>query len=243
MHINLIDDMIHRLEVYSGKLEKKVLEKKTEIKEEKLKAEIILSELLPESVANRLARGEQIQPEVFDCITLFFSDIVGFTKIAAVMNALDLVTMLNKVYSMFDEVLSKYDVYKIATIGDAYMVSSGVPIRNGDRHAEEICSMALGLLDTIAEYTIPDTDTGIHTGSCVAGVAGIKMPRYLLFGDTVDIAARMESGGESMKIHISEITVALIQACKKFEIKERGTFEVKQKQFNTYWLSAAQTRI
>ncbi len=247
MQVSLIDDMINRLEVYTGKLEEKVFEKMTEIQEEKLKVEIILSELLPETIANRLSRGEQIQPEVFDCITLLFSDIVGFTKIASAMDAIDLVTMLNKVYSMFDDVLSKFDVYKVATIGDAYMVSSGVPIRNGNTHAQEICSMALGLLDIIAEYTILDTENeqlcmriGIHTGPCVAGVAGIKMPRYLLFGDTVDIAARMESGGESMKIHISETTLALIRACEMYAIKERGLFEVKQKQFITYWLSAAQ---
>ncbi len=246
MQVSLIDDMIHRLEVYTGNLEEKVLEKMTEIQEEKLKAEIILSELLPESVANRLARGEQIQPEVFDCITLLFSDIVGFTKIASAMDAIELVSMLNKVYSMFDDVLYQFDVYKVATIGDAYMVASGVPIRNGDRHAQEICSMALGLLGTIAEYTIPDIDNqrlcmriGIHTGPCVAGVAGIKMPRYLLFGDTVDIAARIESGGESMKIHISETTLALIRVCEEYKIEKRGLFEVKQKQFNTYWLTAA----
>ncbi len=247
MQLSLIDDMIHKLEVYTGKLEEKVLEKRIEIQEEKSKVEVILSELLPESIAKQLARGEQIQPEVFDCITLFFSDIVGFTKIAAAMDAIDLVTILNKVYSMFDDVLSKFDVYKVATIGDAYMVASGVPIRNGDRHAQEICSMALGLLDTIGEYTISDTieehlcmRIGIHTGPCVAGVAGIKMPRYLLFGDTVDIAAKMESGGESMKIHISETTLALIRICEEYKITERGIFEVKQKQFITYWLSAAQ---
>ncbi len=250
MQVNLIDDMIHKLQIYTEKLEENVFEKMTEIQAEKGKVETILSELLPDSIAKQLATGKQIQPEVFECVTLLFSDIVGFTRIAAAMEALDLVTMLNNLYTLFDDILYKFDVYKVATIGDAYIVASGVPIKNGDNHAKEICSMALVLLETIAGFTLPHHRNkhlymriGIHSGPCVAGVAGIKMPRYLLFGDTVDIAARIESNGESMKIHISEKTVALIEACEQFKINERGCFEVKQKRFNTYWLTAGCSKV
>ncbi len=242
-NMSLIDNMVNRLEVYTTQLEDIVQERATDIVEEKNKVVHILSELLPPTVAADLALGKKVKPETFESVSVFFSDIVGFTHISAQSDAMQIVNMLNAIYTMFDDIAEHFDVYKVATIGDAYMVASGVPIRNEDKHAAEICNMALALLDAIQEFPISHLKDnhlcmriGIHSGSCVAGLAGIKMPRYLLFGDTVDIAARMESGGEAMKIHISESTKYLVHNNNSFNVEMRGNQYVKGQQLITYWL-------
>lgn len=123
---------------------------------------------------------------------------------------------------------------KVETIGDAYMVVSGLPIRNGDRHAGEIASMAIHLLSKIKKFQIKHRQgevlqlrIGIHSGHCVAGVVGLKMPRYCLFGDTVNTASRMESSGEAFRIHISQITYNLLQRLGGYICEERGIIPIK----------------
>ena len=111
---------------------------------------------------------------------------------------------------MFDNIIEQYDVYKVETIGDAYMVSSGIPMRIGDRHAEEIALMSMDILSCVGKFAmrhLPKVPVkiriGLHSGPAVSGVVGLKMPRYCLFGDTINTASRMESHGLPQRIHIS----------------------------------------
>ena len=215
--VNLVDSMAARLEAHTRRLEEIVEERSQELADQKIRAEMLVCELLPKSVYYQLKAGETVEPETFEIISMFFSDIVGFTKISACAQPMDIVNLLNGLYSVFDDILMKFDVYKMATIGDAYIVASGLPERNGDRHAGEIAGLAIELLDSIEGMEIGHMPgkflqmrIGLHTGSCVGAVTGTKMPRYLLFGDTVNTGARIEAAGEAMRIHMSDtITVYL----------------------------------
>eukprot|EP00126_Sphaerothecum_destruens_P015541 Sdes_comp9559_c0_seq2m1035 len=201
--------------------------------------------MLPRKVADILKRGNAVSAESFDSSTIFFSDIVGFTTIAAQGTPMDVVTLLNELYTCFDDIIDNHDVYKVETIGDAYMCVSGIPIRNENRHAGEISSLALNLLNAVTTFKIPhlkDTQLqlriGIHSGPAVAGVVGLKMPRYCLFGDTVNTASRMESGGLALRIHVSQATYDLLQILTGYTLVERGKITLKGKgEMTTYWLT------
>lgn len=175
-----------------------------------------------------------MKAEHFDCVTIYFSDIVGFTELSAMSTPIQVVTLLNDLYTLFDSILSSYDVYKVETIGDAYMVVSGLPIRNGEKHCTEIASMALHLLKEISNFEIAHRPgeyiqlrIGLHSGPVVAGVVGLKMPRYCLFGDTVNVASRMESSGEAHKIHVSCSCKQMLDKVGGYHLEERGMVPIK----------------
>ncbi len=232
--LNIVTSLINRLTLHTTSLEDKVTHRTKDLQNEKSKLETVLCELLPQSVAITLMSGQNPQPETFDEITVFFSDIVGFTRISSQGSPMEIVCMLNNMYTLFDDIAKAFDVYKVCTIGDAYMVASGVPTRNGDIHAVEICKMALALLESIKVFPIDHLPgenlhmrIGIHSGPCAAGVAGIKTPRYLLFGNTVDIVEQIEAAGKPMKIQISNSTAILIKDCCHFRVKRRHHIRIK----------------
>ncbi|XP_051525178.1 atrial natriuretic peptide receptor 2-like [Myxocyprinus asiaticus] len=248
---SILNNLLSRMEQYANNLENLVEERTQAYLEEKRKAENLLYQILPHSVAEQLKRGETVQAEAFDSVTIYFSDIVGFTSMSAESTPLQVVTLLNDLYTCFDAIIDNFDVYKVETIGDAYMVVSGLPVRNGKLHAREIAGMSLALLEEVKTFQISHRPNdqlrlriGIHTGPVCAGVVGLKMPRYCLFGDTVNTASRMESTGEALKIHVSSATKEVLDEFGYFELQLRGDVEMKGKgKMRTYWLQGEKTDV
>ncbi|XP_040886925.1 retinal guanylyl cyclase 2-like [Toxotes jaculatrix] len=240
---NIIDSMLRMLEQYSSNLEDLIRERTDELEVERNKTEKLIGQLLPKSVAQALKKGKPVRPEHYSDSTLYFSDIVGFTTISALSEPIEVVDLLNDLYTMFDAIIATHDVYKVETIGDAYMVASGVPNRNGNRHAAEVANMSLDILHSIGAFKIkhmPEIKVkiriGLHTGPVVAGVVGLTMPRYCLFGDTVTTASHMEASGLPYRIHISLSTVKVLTSLKLgYHIDTRQT-QVKGSE-DTYWLT------
>ncbi|KAK3085674.1 hypothetical protein FSP39_006966 [Pinctada imbricata] len=233
---NIMDNLMKRMEQYANNLETLVTDRTKAYIDEKRKAEELLYRLLPRFVAKQLEAGNAVAPESFDCVTIYFSDIVGFTKLAAKSEPLQVVGLLNSLYTCFDKIIDSYDVYKVETIGDAYMVVSGLPLRNGIKHVEEIANMSLSILESTKTFTVAHIPNeklkiriGIHSGQVVAGVVGIAMPRYCLFGDTVNTASRMESTSESLRIQMSSTTHEILETFNAFHTERRGEIEVKHK--------------
>ncbi|XP_035673582.1 soluble guanylate cyclase 88E-like isoform X3 [Branchiostoma floridae] len=223
----------------SSKLEESMRMLDVEMK----KTDELLYQMIPKAVADRLRKGEASVEtcEVFQEVTILFSDVVGFTKICSRITPMQVVSMLNSMYTLFDQLTEKHNVYKVETIGDAYMVVSGAPEKTRF-HAHYVADMALDMLRSMKHLQDPSTgDTlqiriGVHSGMVVAGVVGLKMPRWCLFGDTVNTASRMESSGQGMHIHISETTKAHLDE-EPYVIVERGTVTIKGKgEMKTYWL-------
>lgn len=206
---------------------------------EQQKSERLLLNILPKAIADQLKQDTSAIAEHFDQATILFADIVGFTPLSTRMPATQLVSLLNDIFSVFDQLTKKHKVEKIKTIGDAYMVAGGLPIPRPD-HADSVANFALEMLEQVQQF---HTDLGepcqirigIHTGPVVAGVIGIQKFIYDLWGDTVNVASRMESLGRPNHIQITESTYQLLQG--KYRIEERGIIEVKGRgNMKTYWL-------
>ncbi|MBK9249086.1 MAG: tetratricopeptide repeat protein [Ignavibacteria bacterium] len=212
--------------------------------------EKILHNILPTRIADRLVRGEKTIADLHENVSIFFSDIVEFTKLSHKVSAQELVAMLNSIFSQFDRLVLKHGLVKIKTIGDAYMAVCGAPM-HVENHAERMALFALDVAELISNYQTESGDNiniriGLHSGSVVAGIIGENIYAYDMWGDAVNIAARMESHGEAGKIHVSEeFMQAIIGACrdlsisslKSLKFKERGKMEIKGKGLmKTYFL-------
>ncbi|MEQ9552373.1 MAG: adenylate/guanylate cyclase domain-containing protein [Coleofasciculus sp. G3-WIS-01] len=203
------------------------------------KSERLLLNILPELIANRLKQDQRAIAEHFDQVTILFADIVGFTPLSARLQPIELVNMLNQIFSTFDQLADHYGLEKIKTIGDAYMVVGGLPSPRDD-HATAIAQMALDMQQAIYDFQKQQGESfqiriGINTGSVVAGVIGRKKFIYDLWGDAVNVASRMESSGEPGKIQVTAITYKQLK--HKFIFEQRGEIAVKGKgDMITYWL-------
>ncbi|MBE7412443.1 MAG: adenylate/guanylate cyclase domain-containing protein [Leptospiraceae bacterium] len=196
---------------------------------EREKSEKLLLNILPASIAKKLRENTDTIADRFENCTVLFSDIVGFSELSKIMSADGVVKLLNDIFSSFDDLVEKYGLEKIKTIGDAYMVVGGLP-EPDENHAEKIANLALEMLEIVKEYSEKnklnlDIRIGINSGHAVAGVIGKKKFIYDLWGDSVNTASRMESHGVPGKIQISNSTYFLIK--DKFQFKDRGTVEVK----------------
>ncbi|XP_071145720.1 receptor-type guanylate cyclase gcy-13-like [Mytilus edulis] len=242
--------LVYRLNKKLQSFANSLTNKTHDLEQERKRTEQLLYQMLPVSIAKRMMNDTPIEPEYFESVTVYFSDIVGFTTICSKSSPMQVIYMLNDLYSVIDERIEKFDVYKVETIGDAYMMVSGLPVRNTDQHACEIALMSLDILEIVSQSQIPHIPgekwqirIGINTGSVVAGVVGTKMPRYCLFGNTVNVASRMESTSEPGMIHISQSTKIAVKQHPDFMVEQRGETIIKGKGVMlTYWLLDHQKR-
>lgn len=210
--------------------------------EEKERSDELLNNILPSVIARRMRMGELMIAEYFQEVTVLFGDIVGFTKLATHTEPQELVKVLNIIFSEYDSIADKYQLEKIKTIGDAYMVVSGVPSRQTE-HAQRVAWMALEMRDKLLEINENlkldiAVRIGIASGEVIAGIIGKRKFSYDLWGDTVNTASRMESHGVEGKIQCTEHFYQKL--CQEFVFEPRGFIEVKNKgKMLTYFLIQA----
>ncbi len=206
---------------------------------EQTKSERLLLNILPEPIARRLKQEERTIADNFAEVSVLFADIVGFTELAAQTSPIELVEILNVIFSEFDQLVEVHGLEKIKTIGDAYMVVGGLPTPMPN-HVEAIAAMAVDMQVVIDQFCRETGKSfsiriGINTGPVIAGIIGTKRFIYDLWGDTVNIASRMESHGLPGRIQVTEATYKHLRHLYHFE--DRGPIQVKGKgQMNCYLL-------
>lgn len=217
------------------------------VDDQRERADDLLLNILPAPIAQRMKQGEKVIADKFDDASVLFSDMVGFTTFASKVSATELVEMLNQVFSIFDSLVERNGLEKIKTIGDSYMAAGGLP-EPKPTHLVDMVSTAIEmqlalrrLNDQQAEYFSAinakpfDIRIGIHAGDVVAGVIGKRKFVYDLWGETVNIASRMESHGVAGAIHVSQVVYERLKA--QFPFEPRGAVDIKGVgQMNTYLL-------
>ena len=240
-NVRAVRDAKGELLYYEGTVsditERKLAQEALKVQQEQ--SEKLLLNILPKPIAERLKAQQSTIADSFGEVSVLFADIVGFTELSARMSPTELVKRLNVIFSHFDQLAEKYGVEKIKTIGDAYMVVGGLPMPRDD-HAEAIAQMALGMQAKIAKLCADTGEklairVGINSGPVVAGVIGVSKFTYDLWGDTVNVAARMEATGFAGRIQVTDVTYELLK--DKYLLERRGVIQVKGKgNMMTYWL-------
>ncbi|NEP62282.1 MAG: adenylate/guanylate cyclase domain-containing protein [Symploca sp. SIO2G7] len=201
------------------------------VRTEQEQSDRLLLNILPEPIAKQLKEGKNNIADGFTEVTILFADIVGFTNLSEKISPQEVVKLLNEIFTGFDQLSEQHGLEKIKTIGDAYMVASGLPMPRQD-HAEAIAEMALDMQQEVASFNTKHQANlsiriGINTGPVVAGVIGTKKFIYDLWGDAVNTASRMESHGIPGCIQVTESTYKHLQT--QYQFKERGKIQVKGK--------------
>ena len=239
--IMILERKLIRVEEENRKLETTVKERTKELEDEKKRSESLLLNILPKEIAKELmAHPNRTIAREYPNVTVLFTDIVGFTKISGEMSAEEVVTMLNKMFSMFDVRAHREGIEKIKTIGDAYMAATGLTPELANDGAEKMICFAKGLLGDVRKFNENSPiklqiRLGINSGPLVAGVIGKTKFIYDIWGDTVNVASRMESTGIPMRIHVTEATRT--QTAGLFSYDENIEINVKGKGLmKTYFL-------
>jgi class 3 adenylate cyclase/HAMP domain-containing protein len=226
------------LETANTVLEDRVAARTADLAAEQEKSERLLRNVLPGEIAEKLKREPQAIAEGYEAVTVLFADIVGFTEMSARSTPLQVVRLLNDIFSSFDALAERHGLEKIKTIGDAYMVVGGLPTPRPD-HAAAVADMALDMLAVVRDLQGAHAGLalriGAHTGPVVAGVIGTTKFSYDLWGDTVNVASRMESHGERARVQVSAAMAEALDA--RFEVEERGLVKIKGRgEMKTFWL-------
>ncbi|XP_017000585.2 head-specific guanylate cyclase [Drosophila takahashii] len=203
------------------KIKNSIEEANSAVTKERKKNVSLLHLIFPAEIAEKLWLGSSIDAKTYPDVTILFSDIVGFTSICSRATPFMVISMLEGLYKDFDEFCDFFDVYKVETIGDAYCVASGLH-RASIYDAHKVAWMALKMIDACSKHITHDGEQikmriGLHTGTVLAGVVGRKMPRYCLFGHSVTIANKFESGSEALKINVSPTTKDWLTKHEGFE--------------------------
>ena len=214
---------LERLRLLQLQAEKELVERERE------KSDRLLLNILPSAIAGRLKGGEKSIANGHATVTVMFADLCGFTALSRKTTPADLVAMLNQIFTAFDHIVEEHGVEKIKTIGDCYMLVGGIPLHRDD-HAAVVAECALDMIAALAALNRESGNelqmrVGIHTGPVVAGVIGKIKFTYDLWGDTVNVASRMESSGQPGRIHLSEQTAEQLQG--RYLLEDRGFVECK----------------
>jgi class 3 adenylate cyclase len=219
--------------LFYTELEHKVEERTNELRLEKKKSDDLLLNILPEDIANELKQTGRTKPRSYEIATVMFTDFQNFTSKSEKLSPEELVTLIDTCFKKFDEIISKYNIEKIKTIGDAYLCVSGLPDMHS-HNAVHVVDAAVEIINSIRELkenagsnSYFDIRIGIHTGPLVAGVVGNKKFAFDIWGDTVNTASRMEQNSEANKINISQSTFDLIK--DKYRCTFRGKKAAKNK--------------
>ncbi len=209
--------------------------------EQQRRSDELLHSMLPRSIAEALREGKQVGGEVLPDASVLFCDIVNFTAIASSHSPLQIFELLGALYTRFDALLEDHPVYKVETAGDCYMIAGGVP-EPDPNHADAVVATALAMQDAARDVLLPNGEhlqlrIGIHSGPVVAGVVGTRMPRYCLFGDTVNIASRMETTSLPSHIQVSALTCGRLTPAR-WQLRYRGEVELKGRgRMDTYFVA------
>nr|MBC8342619.1 adenylate/guanylate cyclase domain-containing protein [Bacteroidota bacterium] len=198
---------------------------------EKAKSEELLLNTLPLKVVNDLKETGSTEPEGFENVTVYFSDIVGFTDVSATLEPKVLIEELNDIFTAFDDIMVKNECERLKTIGDAYLAVCGMPEEN-DNHAQNMVNSAIEIVHYLEKRNMDSQikwriRIGIHSGRVVGGIVGVRKYIYDVFGDTINTASRMESNGSPMRINVSQVTFELLK--EKFKFTKREERAVKGK--------------